>query len=370
MRKSLLVLLIICAFSIKGCYNYRDLNRLFFTTLALIDVDDKGNVILYQENFKAYRGEGEKAGTEVRVIFKGTGLTIHDAFNKIIESASFEINYSQVKAMIFTERAARLGIDNFIDSPVRDQKPTLRIFLLVYPGDPEELLNISLADEQFLGLFLDNLMVSQGKLQSISQIRLDKYMNRRLQGSRVAIVPILKIRTVVSEKRVAADGGAVFVNDRMVDKLSNDEVTSYNMVINEADTGFMYAKNPEVNDKFVTLKVLGSKTKITVNYDGETVHLTKNIKTKVTLIDAQKFLTLSNDDIRKQIEKDAEEKISKDCIELFEKFKEKGIDIYNVQREFEMKYPHEKVENVLEITKAETNVDVHIEGSNDTTDFR
>jgi Ger(x)C family germination protein len=354
----------------EGCYNYRDLNRLFFTTVVLVDIDDNDNIILYSENFKAYRGAGEKQGTEVRVIFKGTGLTDYDAYNKIIESASYEINYTQIKAIIFTERAARYGIDNFIDAIVRDQKPTLRAFLFVYPGDPEELLGIKLADEQFLGLFLDNLMVSQGKLENVSQIRLDKYMNRRLQGSNVAVIPLLKIKTTVSEKRVAAEGGAVILKDKMVDKLNDEEVISYNIVINEAKTGFIYAKNPEINNKFVSLKILGSKTKITVNYDGKTVHLIKNIKTKVTVVEAQKHLTLSNEDIRKQIEKDMEEKISKNCTDLFERFQEKGIDIYNVQRLFEMKYPHEKVENVIEITKPQTNVDVYIEGSNDSMDFK
>jgi hypothetical protein len=87
------------------------------------------------------------------------------------------------------------------------------------------------------------------------------------------------------------------------------------------------------------------------------------------LVEAQKFLTLSNDDVRKQIEKDAEERISEQCAGIFKRFQEKGIDIFNVQREFEKRYPHEKVKNVLEITKVNTNVDVFIEGSNNISDF-
>jgi Ger(x)C family germination protein len=363
-------LLIICSLFIGGCYNYRDLNRLFFTTVIIVDVDDKKNIIVYSENFKAYRGQGEKQGTEIKVIFKGTGKTDYAAFDEIIQSASYEINYSQIKAIIFTERAALYGIDNFIDGLLRDQKPTLRSFLFVYPGDPEELLELNLADEQFIGLFLDNLMVSQGKLENIIQIRFDKYLNMRLQGSGVAVTPRLKIITVATEKRLSADGGAVFVNDKMVDKLSPEEAIYYNYIINEAKAGFLYVSNPEANDKYVSLKILSNKTKVSLDYDGETVHLIKNIKTKVTLIESQKFTTLSNDEVKKQIEKEVEEKISTNCVEIFERFKKKGIDLYNVQRRFEMKYPHANVKNALEITKAVSNVDVHIEGSNNTSDFK
>lgn len=371
MKRYLLVLLIICSLFMEGCYNYRDLNRLFFTTVVIVDFDEeKGDVIVYSENFKAYRGQGEKQGTEVKVIFKGKGRTGYAAFGEIIESASYEIDYSQTKAVIFTERAARYGIDNFIDALLRDQKPTLRMFLFVYDGDPEELLNIRLADEQFLGLFLDNLMVSQGKIAHISQMRFDKYLNFRMQGSRVAVIPKLEITTVAYEKRLTAKGSTVFVNDRMVDELTPLEVLHYNFVINEAHTGIIYGENPDAKDKYVSFKILGNKTKVSIDYDGKTVHLIKNIKIYVTFLEAQEHINLSKDNVRKQVEKDVEDRISKNCVALFEKFKEKGIDLYNVQRRFVMKYPHEDVKNILDITEVVTNVDVYIDGSNDTTDFR
>lgn len=355
----------------EGCFNYRDLNRLFFTTVAIIDYNEEtGDVLLYNENFKAYRGQGEKQGTEVKVIFKGKGRTAYTAFAAILQSASYEIEYSQIKAIVITERAARHGIADFVDGLLRDQKPTLRAFLFVYNGDPEELLAIRLPDEQFLGLFLDNLMVSQGKIAHISQMRFDKYLNLRRQGSGVAVIPRLKIETVASEKRLSTEGAAVFVNDKMVDNLNIFEVFAYNFVINEAKVGVLYAEHPEVKNKYISLKLLNSNPKVSVNYDGETVHLVKNIKIKATVIETQEPLKLSNHDIVKLVEKDMEERIGRDCIKLFEKFKEKGIDLYNVKLGFDKKYPHEDVENVLDITDVVTNVDVFIEGSNDTRDFK
>jgi Ger(x)C family germination protein len=354
----------------NGCFNYRDLNKLLFATAVIIDIDEDKNIIIYGETFKAYRGQGEKQGTEVKVVFKGKGQTIYEAYNKIIESAGSEINYTQVRALIFSERAASYGIENFIDAPNRDQKPTLRQFLFIYLGDPVELMDISMPDEKFLGLFLDSLMVSQGKVASVSRTRLDKYLNDRVKGSRTSIIPILKIISVDKEKRIAARGAAIIEKDKMVDKINDDEVIAYNYVHGEAKTGFLTADNPDEKGKHVTLKVLKNNVKISASYDGKSVLLKKDIKVRVTLIESQKPIELSKEEVRRKIEKDAEDTIRDRCNELFYKFQRKGIDLYNVQRWLEMKHPKNKIENPLEITRIKTNVDVFLEGSNNTTDFR
>lgn len=369
MKKAVQLLLIICTLFLCGCYNYKDMNRVFFATAVIIDIDENGIITSIGENFKAYRGQGEKQGTEVKVLLEGKGITLFDAFNKIVRSASYQIDYTQLKAVIFTERAAKYGLDNFVDTLDRDQKSTLRLFLFVYDGNPEDLIKISLKDEQFLGLFLDNLMVSQGKLLQIMQLRLDKYMNNRTIGSSINIVPMLRIKEVASEKRVEVDGAAVIVNDKMVDKLTDEEVIIHNLYTQDRNTGFLTAENPELKNEYLNLKILRHKTKISLDYDGKTITLDKNVNLRVSLLGAQKHLSLLKEGSVEQIENDAAKRIDKSCRELFEKYQKKGIDIYNVQRQFEMRYPHEKVDNVLEITKLNTKADVFLEGSNNTTDF-
>ncbi len=369
MIKNLLLLLILCTIFTGGCFNYKDMNRIFFTTSTIIDVDDKGIITGLGEYFKAYRGQGEKQGTEVKVLLEGKGVSLFDAFNQVVRSASYEINYTQLKAMIFTKKAAEYGLDYFIDSLDRDQKSTLRMFLFVYEGDPDELIKIKLEDEQFLGLFLDNLMVSQGRLLQMIQLRLDQYMNMRMMGSRVNIVPMLRITETASEKRVEVNGAAVIVNDKMVDTMTDYEVITYNLYSQDRNIGYLVAKNPDLENKYVNLEVLNHKTTISLDYDGKTLTLKKNLKLRVSLLGTQSHLSLLKDDNIEKIEADLAEKIEKNCSALFEKFRSKGIDIYNIQREFEMRYPREKPENLLEITKIVPKVDIFLEGSNNTTDF-
>jgi Ger(x)C family germination protein len=370
MKKAVYILFFICVLLETGCFNYRDINRLFFTTAGIVDVGDNGDIIAYSENFKAYRGQGEKNGTEIRLVFRGKGKSLLDAYSEIVRTASYEINYTQIKALIYTERAARYGLDNFVDAADRDQKTTLRLFVFIYDGDPQELVDLKIPDEQFLGLFLDNLMVSQGRIANIVQLRFDEFLNRRNIGSRVNVVPIIRKVSEGSGDRIEVSGGAVIKDDRMVGRLSPEEVVPYNMIINEADTGILVCPHPQHKNKYVSYKILRNKTKILLDYDGKKVRLKKNIFARLTLVESMGSLDLTNDSIREKMKEDAEEKLEKGCMDLFNKFKEKDIDIYNVQKIFEEKYPKEKVEDVLAITEVETNCKVHIEGSNDTTNFR
>lgn len=371
MKKFICALLILSILlTTSSCFSYRDSNRLFFTLGAVLDVEDNDKIVLYSENFKAYRGEGEKTGTEVRVVFKGVGKTIYDAFSQIVQTASVEINYTQVKALIFTEKAATYGLENFVDELDREQKLTLREFLFIYDGKPEEILNLKIKDEQFTGLFLNNMMLAQGKLVNVMQLRFDEFHNRRLLGSRVNVIPMLHKLKQGTDERISVSGAAVIQNDRMVAKLKPEEVVPYKLFINQAQVGYLFFPHPQKDGKYVSYKLLGNKTKVNLTYDGKKVYFKQNIKTNLEMGETQGSLDILNDNVRAKMVKDTENKIEEESRDLFYKFKDKGIDIYNVQRLFEERYPREKIKDVLAITEFEVDSNVNIQGSQETTNFK
>lgn len=362
------MLVIVFTFFLSSCFNYRDMNKLFFADAVIVDVDESGNVVLYIEAFKAFRGETE--GTEVKVFLKGRGKTIYDAFVNSSLSASDEINISQIKALIFTSRAAEVGLDNFIDFFERSQKPTERMYLFIYPGkNPDVLVSTNIKDEQFLGLFLDNLMTAEGKLSKIHRIRLNEFLNERMLGSKVSAIPIISICNE-RPNRIEIDGAAIVQNDKMVDSLSQEQVVPYNYVAHSGTYGALLADNPNVEGGRVTLKVLRTKTKVKVQYDGNHIWVYKRVRLIATIVEAQKKILLLNDDVRKDVEETASNNLKRECIKLFQEYQGRGIDIYNISKAFYLKYPNVKIDNMLEKTRlAETDIKVKVEGSNNTTNF-
>lgn len=353
-----------------SCFNYRDMNKLFFATSVLVDMEENGDPLIYVEAYKANRGEAQDTGSEIKVIFQGSGKTIYDAYSNLLLSAGNEINASQIKALMFTERAAREGIDKFIDIFERDQKPTVRMFLFIYPtGNADELLNLKVKDEQFLGLLLENFMSSQGKLAQVHRLRLNEYLNERLLGSNVSLIPIIS-KSEDRPERIMVNGAAVMKNDIMVAELSPDEVVTYNYLTINNTYGTLLADNPNEKDKFISLKILRSKVKTTVNYDGKSVYVDKKVSLIAKLVEAQNSTFVLNDAIRKEIKESAERKLKNKCIKLFEDRKEEGIDIYNITRKFEIKYADSNVADILNICKLrDIDIDIRIEGSENTTDF-
>ena len=58
------------------------------------------------------------------------------------------------------------------------------------------------------------------------------------------------------------------------------------------------------------------------------------------------------------------------CEDLFSQYKEKNIDIFNIQRELKVKYPKAKIDSCIQIADLELDINVFIKGSTNTTDFQ
>jgi spore germination protein KC len=370
MKTKLICLLLVSTMIMTGCFSYKDINRVLFVTALLIDVDKENNIILYTEAFVTTRISGERMGAEEKIIFKSKNKTILEAARDINLRASYRLNYTQNKAIIFTERAAKYGLDNFIDILFRDQQALLRQYLFIYPGEPEVILQTKLKEEQFIGVFLADLVLNQRVTSKGVQYRIDEYINNRLAGNKVNLINIIDRDESQIDERLCIKGLTVIKNDKMVGKLNIDESFLYNLLKGNIKFGELELTNPEHKDKFISLKVLKSKTKNKLNYDGSKITLKKNITIRTSFAEAQKSIYLTDDSERETIIKLAENKIKDECMKLFNHYKEKDIDLLNVQKDFNRKYPNANIKDVTNVLELDLNIKVIMEGSTDSTDFK
>jgi spore germination protein KC len=156
--------------------------------------------------------------------------------------------------------------------------------------------------------------------------------------------------------------------DKMVGRISRAEGQGFNFMMNNISGGTLEITNPDDISKFITLEIKGSKTKTEINYDGKVVKLKKKVKVKVDFGEAQKEIKLSKENIKKITEK-AESNIEKSCIELFQKYKGDGIDIFDIGEEFYERYPKVKIENIITKTDLEVEAEVEIMNTGDVRDF-
>lgn len=361
------IFILINCLLLSSCFSYKDINRILFVTALMIDVDEEGRPILYAEAFRGVRVAATE-GLDQRVIFKGTGKTVFEAVRDMNAVATFKINYTQNKAIIFTERAAKYGVEDFIDFLDRDQELLVRPNIVVFRGDPEKLMKLEMIQEKYIGTMIRRMIENIGASSRAVTISFNEFYNQRSRGDKTNVVTILEIKKDSLEPRLQVSGGAVIKDDKMVSSLAKEEGQGFNFMMDNVDSGTLEITNPSDINKFITLEIKSSDTKTKVSYYDNTLHLKKIIKVKVDFAEAQKRIILTKENIDKIQEKSAEN-IEKACNNLFQKYKAMNLDIFDIRETFYAKYPKEKVEDIINVTELEVKAEVEIMNTGDIKNF-
>lgn len=383
-RKKVFCLILICLNLLNtGCFSYRDINKLLFSTALVVDIDSENNPILYIEAFRPMEGntEGQK------LLLKGEGKTVFEALRNINLGTSFKFNVTQTKALIYTEKAAEYGLDYSIDFFDREQEFLVRHYLCVMRGDPEKLLSAKTSEGEYVGVFIDRLLDNVGTSSRAVSKPINDYHNQRLIGDRVNIVPLLEVRRDIGEaSKVFVNGGAIIKDDKMIGVLSKEEGQGFNFLLNNVTAGTLEVANPEYPEDFITLEILKTSTKTNIKEEKQDdkkkdddeknsneeksnkIKLTKDIKVNTAIVEVQKGFT-ANDENLKQLRETAEENIRKACYQLFDKYKEEGTDIFDIKEEYLRRLRKEAKEDIIKDVELIVNVEVLIESGNDLMDF-
>jgi hypothetical protein len=225
-----------------------------------------------------------------------------------------------------------------------------------------------LPEEEYLGIYLYEIPINKAAAKRYVT-RMDDYLNNRLRGNRVDVIPVIILSKDHIDSKVRLQSTAIFQDDKMVGEMSMDETALYNLMHHPISTGTLLVKGK--NDNIMTLEIVGSRVKTELTYDGNIAKLKKDIEIRTTFASTKKQIELLNPEFRNELIKQEEEVVKNKCLKVFESWKEKGIDIFNIQAMFNRLYPREKLDvaDVIEITELEVNVKITIEGSSDVTDY-
>jgi Ger(x)C family germination protein len=352
----------------SSCFSYKDIDRVLFVTALMIDVDDEGNPELYCETFRGIRDANQ--GEEKRVLFKGNGKTVFEAVRDMNSLSTFKLNYTQNKVIIFSEKAAESGIDDFIDLLDRDQELLVRPYITVFRGDANKFFTSDFIQEKYIGFLIQRIIENIGSSSRAVTLSFNEFYNQRTMGNNTNIVTIIQLKDDSLEiPKLQINGGAVLLDDKMVDVLTKSEGQGFSFLMNKVSSGSLEITNPSDINKFVTLEILNSKTKTEIDYQDDIIKLKKKIKVKVNFAEGQKKVILTNDNIKK-IQATSELNIVKATENVFEKYKGMGIDIFHIEEEFYMKYPKIKLENYIDSAEIEVEVETEIMNTGDVKNFK
>ncbi|MBE6055283.1 MAG: Ger(x)C family spore germination protein [Clostridium sartagoforme] len=345
-----------------GCFDYRDINKVSFSTSVIFDTDDFGRAVIYVDCVKPYRSTNESSDKGKRIIYKGIGKTSLEAMRDINLASSYELNYSQNRAYIFTERAAKEGINRFTDLINNNQEFQIKPDLFVYYGEVDDLLKITSSDEEYLGLYLEELVHKNNRNPKAMTANINDYLSNAVESNNTYIIGSIDIREDALDKKIEIGGGSVIKEGKLVNKIDSREAMSYNLLMNKVNKGVLEISNPQNEKGYITFEILGNNTSSNIIYDNSRIKLIKNIDILVSIAEIQGKAIVDNDllDYLKVVK---EKEVEGYLRNSFEKYKEEGVDVFNIGRLLNIKYPKENIENPISITDLEVKVNMDIEGT-------
>ncbi|EKY24423.1 Ger(x)C family spore germination protein [Clostridium celatum] len=362
---TIIIMLIPLIFS--GCFNYNDINKVTFSTSIIFDVDDLNQCVIYLDCVKPYRSANDSSDKGRRIIYKGTGKTALEALNSINSVSSYKLNYSQTRAYIFTEKAARNGIKKFLDLINNNSEFQMKPSAFVYYGDIDDLLETVSTDEEYLGLFLNDLVGKDKYNEKAVKSNINYYLSNILMGSNTALLTSIDLKEDALDKKVEISGASIFKDNKLVEQIDDKDSLMYNLLMGTTKAGTLDIANPQSKENFVTLEILDGGISDVLKYDNKKFKLIKNINLEVSISEIQGKLTVDSSALD-YIKVNEEAYINGYTQYIFEKYKKKDLDIFDIKRMVEMYYPDLDEDDPLANTDIEVHTNIIIKGTGTTKD--
>lgn len=364
-KKNLLFILltiILLPLLLTGCFNYHDINKVTFPTSVIFDINDLGECIIYLDCIKPYRSTNDSSDKGRRIIYKGEGRSAMEALEDINRASSYKLDYSQTRAYIFTEKASRNGIKKFLDLINNNSEFQVKPSAFVYYGDVDDLLNTVSADEEYLGLFLNDLVGKEKYNSKSVKSNINYYLSNILMGGNTSLLTSIELKENALDKKIEIDGASIFKDNILIEKINIENSLMYNILMGSAKTGILEATNPNSKSDFISLEIIDSNVKDDLSYEDGVIKLIKNIKVDVSVAEIQGNLIVDSTALD-YIRYNEEEYINGYVKYIFNKYKEKNLDIFNVERLAEMYFPRKDIKEALSKTEIEVKTKLNIKGT-------
>ena len=345
-----------------SCFNYNDINKVSFSTSIIFDINDLNQVVVYLDCIKPYRSTNESSDKGRRIIYKGEGKTTLEALKDITRVSSYRLDYSQTRAYIFTERAARDGIKKYIDLINSDNTFQTKPSAFIYYGDVTDLLKTVSTDEEYLGLFLNDLVEQNRDNPRSVESNINYYLTNRLMGSNVSLLTSIGLKDNAIDKKVEIEGASILMNNVLIDKMDLADSLTYNLIMGTLRSGTLEVPNPECEDSLITLEILATSVKEKLLRKDEGFQLVKDIEIEVLIGEVQGKLLLTQEVID-YIKKNKETYINGYSEYLFNKYKDRDTDIFDIGRLTEIYFPKEIIIDPISKTDIIVNTNIKVKGT-------
>ncbi|WP_044478172.1 Ger(x)C family spore germination protein [Paenibacillus antibioticophila] len=324
---------------LSGCWERRELNELAFVLGYGLDKEGDQYKVTMQVVVPAeIATTTSKGGGTPVTVYEFKVPTVFEALHKFTLMSSRSSYLGHIRVLVLGEELARAGIGPVLDVITRSREPRTDFFIIVArDAKASQVLRIlTPLDKLPANRLFYSLQTSSESTARTSPVTIDKLIARLVaEGRNVALssVEIVGDRSVngsvknlestVPKASLKIHGLAVFKKDKLIGWLNEEETIGYNYIMGEVKSSAGPVKGED--GKPIVMEALRTSTKRKVKIiDGEP-NIYISVRATVNIQASQSTDKLDDDQVIRELEKKAEERI----IYLMENAADQIIEKYN-----------------------------------------
>lgn len=343
-KAAALILSLISLLGVTGCWDMTEINQLAIGNLAGGDIDpETGNQIVYYQfvnpsALASQKGVGIKSPVYTYRVEAKTLAELALGATDVLPRDLFPDHF---QVYLMTERMARRGLHSYLNFLERQTNRRTDLDLVITDSSIADVMNTYTLFERIPGRSLRALFELQykvsGRVNPKSRI---KDVVEHMESSVLTVLPVISLRGAgqasttgryehidANKGSLVLSGGAVIKKDRMIGKLSLDQIPLYNVMKNEAK---VYYDRIRVNGKNVDVGASKLKVRRKLAMEGGRPVLHLNVYAELKLLNTDQNEALSMDSLD-QIKQAFNVQVADKAIDFFEWSRSKGWDLLSIE---------------------------------------
>lgn len=312
MKNRLLVLIIIvAAISLTGCWNRRDPENLALVLATAFDVDEESGmheVTVQMANPLAMGGQdaGQGGGGGEKKPFwtvSADGALAHQAMRNLTKGVSREFFWAHNRVLLFSENVAKKGIYPIMDMTARERQLRASAHVAVVKGDIKKLMVAEFPLEESGAKGLDRQIITIGYERSLFAEKTlnELYSTLSQPGIEMFIgkIEVTDSTNTNTEERETGGasgtpnisppaiigGGTMFKGDRMVGWANEQETLGWAYATGRVFRSVVYIKDPIDDSTPVGIDIENLQSEMKPETDSGSTRIVVEIKAKGHLHD-------------------------------------------------------------------------------------
>ncbi len=295
---------------LTGCWDRRELDNLALVQALGFELAPDSRHVLVSamiaipSQLAGGQSGGGANGPNVIVVTK-EAPSIYEGFNLINTSLNREITLLQNQVIIFGEKLAKHGIQDWLDHLLRYREMRRTLLIFVSKDPISEIMTVNPKLEKSPAEYYTDLSRLSIKHGMSPEIILNQLINTYESSVQEIILPIIGLKASTTAKSVSSDeksqdkpekiekeistmGTAIFKEDRMVGYIDNYETQTLLMITNQFREAMLTTKDPlNKNGKISFRLSAGGPTKIRYHSQGGKNFFTVTVNQEADLISIQ-----------------------------------------------------------------------------------